>query len=101
MLRESLATSRSWQPPARIIHGRRPSATTALAFRTIPLTISDPFVQLRATAGESHSGSGLGLALVKSLAGLHGGTMRIESAIALNTIVTVEIPAPHTASLAA
>jgi signal transduction histidine kinase len=63
--------------------------------------LGNPFVQVRATAGESHSGTGLGLALVKSLAELHAGTMRIESALGLGTIVTVEIPAGRTASLAA
>jgi signal transduction histidine kinase len=89
---------------ARIVDGR-----LTLSVRDTGVGIPDdriddlgnPFVQLRATAGESHSGTGLGLALVKSLAELHGGTLRIESAMGIGTIVTVEIPARRTASLAA
>jgi two-component system cell cycle sensor histidine kinase PleC len=89
---------------ARIVDGR-----LVLSVRDTGIGIPDdriddlgnPFVQLRATAGESHGGTGLGLALVRSLAELHGGTMRIESVLGAGTIVTVEIPTRHTASLAA
>jgi two-component system cell cycle sensor histidine kinase PleC len=54
--------------------------------------LGNPFVQLRNTAGESHTGTGLGLALVRTLAELHGGTMHIESVTGSGTKVTVEFP---------
>jgi len=63
--------------------------------------LGNPFVQLRSTAGETHKGTGLGLALVKSLAQLHGGQMRIESAIGKGTLVTVTLPVREAAALAA
>ncbi len=54
--------------------------------------LANPFVQLRSTAGESHKGTGLGLALVKSLAQLHGGDMKIQSAEGQGTTITVTFP---------
>jgi signal transduction histidine kinase len=39
-----------------------------------------PFVQSERTAAQSRGGLGLGLALVKGLAELHGGTVRAQSA---------------------
>ncbi len=40
----------------------------------------------------ARKGTGLGLALVRSLAGEHGGSMRIESRENVGTTVTVELP---------
>ena len=40
----------------------------------------------------SGRGTGLGLALVKSLAQLHGGETRIESVLGEGTIVIVRLP---------
>ena len=37
-------------------------------------------------------GTGLGLALVRSLAQLHGGEARISSVLAEGTVVTVRLP---------
>lgn len=42
--------------------------------------------------GLKHRGAGLGLSIVKSLVGLHGGTMRLESAPGEGTRVTVYLP---------
>jgi CheY-like chemotaxis protein len=42
--------------------------------------IFEPFMQIRESIGRSSSGLGLGLALVKGLAGLHGGTVTAHSA---------------------
>jgi cell cycle sensor histidine kinase DivJ len=53
-------------------------------------------------AGRRAQGTGLGLSLVKALAGLHGGAMSIESAVGEGAAVTVRMPvlqgpAPDTA----
>jgi signal transduction histidine kinase len=54
--------------------------------------LGDPFVQVRRDSAPTHKGTGLGLALVRSLAQLHGGSMRIESVEGQGTTVTVELP---------
>ncbi|HXC55217.1 MAG TPA: ATP-binding protein [Rhizomicrobium sp.] len=53
--------------------------------------IGSPFVQLSNNSGK-HSGTGLGLALVRGLAEMHGGKMRIDSAEGQGTTVTVLLP---------
>ena len=63
--------------------------------------LGNPFVQLRNSAGSTHEGTGLGLALVRSLAELHGGQLRIESVEGRGTTVTVEIPLDCKVSLVA
>jgi signal transduction histidine kinase len=42
--------------------------------------------------GSRHRGAGLGLSIVKSLAELHGGAVRLESAQGRGTRVTVLLP---------
>jgi two-component system cell cycle sensor histidine kinase PleC len=51
-----------------------------------------PFEQVESQLTKSHQGSGLGLAIAKSLTELHGGTMRIRSALSAGTIVAVRLP---------
>src|SRR5215469_4757216 len=63
--------------------------------------LGNPFVQLRNNAGSAHEGTGLGLALVRSLAEMHGGLLKIESIEHKGTTVTVELPLELKASLAA
>jgi two-component system cell cycle sensor histidine kinase PleC len=63
--------------------------------------LGNPFVQIRNTAGETQKGTGLGLALVRSLAELHGGAMRIESATGRGTTITIHMPADERAGRAA
>jgi two-component system heavy metal sensor histidine kinase CusS len=46
----------------------------------------------RAESSRSSDGAGLGLALVKSIADLHGGSVTIESQIACGTTVTLRFP---------
>jgi two-component system cell cycle sensor histidine kinase PleC len=52
--------------------------------------LGNPFVQL-ANSGQ-HAGTGLGLALVRGLADLHGGMFRISSVEGHGTRVTVTLP---------
>ena len=51
-----------------------------------------PFEQVESQLTKTHRGSGLGLAIAKSLAELHGGAMRIRSALGVGTIVMVRLP---------
>jgi signal transduction histidine kinase len=63
--------------------------------------LGNPFVQLRTSAGATQNGTGLGLALVRALAELHHGALRIESAPGQGTTASVEVPLGEAASLAA
>jgi cell cycle sensor histidine kinase DivJ len=54
--------------------------------------LGTPFVQADSGYDRRHQGTGLGLSVVKGLAALHGGTMRIESRIGEGTRVTVRLP---------
>src|SRR6202795_2259096 len=51
-----------------------------------------PFEQVESQLTKRHQGSGLGLAIAKSLADLHGGAMRICSALGKGTTVVVRLP---------
>jgi two-component system cell cycle sensor histidine kinase PleC len=63
--------------------------------------LGNPFVQLRTSAGATQNGTGLGLALVRALAELHHGALKIESAPGQGTTASVEVPLGEAASLAA
>jgi two-component system cell cycle sensor histidine kinase PleC len=52
-----------------------------------------PFEQIESQHSKSYQGSGLGLALSKSLIELHGGQMRIDSVLGKGTTVSFTIPA--------
>ncbi|TGY89961.1 PAS domain-containing sensor histidine kinase [Marinicauda algicola] len=52
-----------------------------------------PFEQIEAHHSRKHEGSGLGLALSKSLVELHGGTLRIDSVLGKGTTVSFTLPA--------
>jgi two-component system, cell cycle sensor histidine kinase PleC len=60
--------------------------------------LGQPFEQANTEASRQQSGSGLGLALVKSLAQLHGGSMTLESVEGEGTTVTVTLPATQAAA---
>lgn len=51
-----------------------------------------PFVQLDASMSRRYEGTGLGLAMVKRLMGLHNGTVRVESETAKGTSFTIRFP---------
>src|SRR5690606_28152661 len=65
--------------------------------------VLQPFGQVESAHTRSHNGTGLGLPISKSLAGLHGGSMVVESKVGKGTDITVRFPAPRVggASLAA
>jgi cell cycle sensor histidine kinase DivJ len=58
--------------------------------------IGDPFFQAGKTYQRRHEGTGLGLSIVKSLVGLHGGEMTVQSRIDEGTTVTIALPLAFT-----
>jgi signal transduction histidine kinase len=54
--------------------------------------LGNPFVQVRNSAGASHEGTGLGLALVRALAEIHDGRLVIDSTLGKGTTVSVVLP---------
>jgi signal transduction histidine kinase/DNA-binding response OmpR family regulator len=50
------------------------------------------FHRIEATRARTHEGSGIGLALVHDLVKLHGGSIRVDSAVGAGTAFTVAIP---------
>ena len=51
-----------------------------------------PFEQVESQLSKTYHGSGLGLAIAKSLAKLHGGSMRLRSKLGIGTVVMVTLP---------
>ncbi|HEU0096553.1 MAG TPA: ATP-binding protein, partial [Rhizomicrobium sp.] len=54
--------------------------------------LGKPFEQVEGAQTRAKEGTGLGLALVKSLAAMHGGDAVLESALGEGTTVTVRLP---------
>lgn len=54
--------------------------------------VFEMFRQADASSIRSHGGMGIGLALVRQLIGLHGGTVAVESTLGRGTKFTVELP---------
>jgi len=61
----------------------------------IPMAL-EPFRQIASPFARNTEGTGLGLALVKSLIECHDGTLAIESALHKGTIVRLTLPAERT-----
>ena len=51
-----------------------------------------PFVQLDSSLSRQYAGTGLGLALVRRLAELHGGSVSVESEVGKGSRFTVSLP---------
>lgn len=54
--------------------------------------LCNPFVQADNSYKRQHEGVGLGLSVVKGLAQLHGGALKIESKIGIGTTARIELP---------
>jgi two-component system cell cycle sensor histidine kinase PleC len=54
--------------------------------------LARPFEQVEQELTRTNAGTGLGLALTKSLAEMHGGKLSIQSEVGRGTIVTVTLP---------
>lgn len=65
---------------------------TGIAADQLPL-IFDRFHQVHGIVGRSHEGSGIGLAFVRELAGLHGGNVEAVSHVGEGSTFIVRIPA--------
>ena len=65
---------------------------TGVGIEPVAMTrLFEPFYRSPATAGMAE-GSGLGLAVVRALVDLMGGTIRFDSQVGQGTVVTVEVP---------
>lgn len=58
----------------------------------------EPFGQARARWTRKHEGTGLGLPLSKRLIEMHGGTLSLESAADIGTVLTIRLPAARVLS---
>jgi two-component system cell cycle sensor histidine kinase PleC len=82
------------------VHGRASAGAAVIAIadtgigipRAALKKLGRPFEQVESQLTKTQHGSGLGLAIAKSLAELHGGTMRIRSTPGIGTIVVVRLP---------
>src|SRR5205085_4274014 len=54
--------------------------------------LGKPFEQVESQLTKTYHGSGLGLAIARSLANLHGGSMRLRSKLGAGTVVCVSLP---------
>jgi len=89
------------------IRGTRPDDQVRLSIRDrgagiapeLLARVFDPFVQQAQTIDRAHGGLGLGLSIVRSLVGLHGGRVWAASAgIGLGSEFTIELPLAARAS---
>jgi cell cycle sensor histidine kinase DivJ len=74
------------------------TATLTVADTGIGISAADlprlgtPFVQADARYERRYEGTGLGLAMVKGLAALHGGSLTLESSLGVGTTAVVRLP---------
>ena len=61
--------------------------------------LARPFEQVESQHSKTRQGTGLGLALSKSLVELHGGVLELESAPGLGTTASITLPVTQTGAL--
>jgi signal transduction histidine kinase len=54
-----------------------------------------PFMQVNTALNRQHNGTGLGLALVKQIVEMHGGSVGVKSEIGIGSQFIVDLPIPH------
>ena len=68
-------------------------ANTGIGIAPHSLTrLGRPFEQVESQLTKTYHGSGLGLAIARSLAHLHGGSMKLRSKLGAGTVVRVSLP---------
>ncbi|MFN7535897.1 MAG: PAS domain-containing sensor histidine kinase [Brevundimonas sp.] len=76
-------------------------ADTGIGIATADLArLAQPFEQVEGQHAKTNQGTGLGLALSKSLVELHGGTLEMESVLGKGTVVRVTLPVAQPATAA-
>jgi signal transduction histidine kinase len=64
---------------------------TGIAEAELP-RVFERFHRVAGAVGRTHEGTGIGLALVRELVGIHGGTIQVHSALGEGSTFRVEIP---------
>ncbi len=104
-----LANAVSFSPPGETVTLAAERLDGAVAFSVtdrgpgIPPDMKDRVFDWFEThsQGSRHRGTGLGLSLVRSFVELHGGTVRLDSAVGRGTTVTCEFPVERAAERSA
>lgn len=89
--RVSLRAERTDEAVIFMVTDQGPGIPAEMADKVFGLFETDP-------RGSSHRGAGLGLSIVRSFVELHGGRVRIESAIGHGTTVVCTFPLPGVAA---
>ena len=104
-----LVNAIAFSPPGEVVTLAAERRSDAVVFRVtdrgpgIPTEIQDRVFDRFEThaLGSRHRGTGLGLSIVRSFVELHGGTVKLDSAVGRGTTVVCAFPVEHVAERAA
>jgi signal transduction histidine kinase len=104
-----LVNAIGFSPPGEVVTLAAERRSDAVVFRVtdrgpgIPTEIQDRVFDRFEThaLGSRHRGTGLGLSIVRSFVELHGGTVKLDSAVGRGTTVVCAFPVEHVAERAA